>query len=301
MNESPQIRPFPPSFFIITALWLHFFWCLSPVWWNSEYYTYGFFVAPLAAMLAWRRNSSPVVSTPWQPGRGFTKLLIGLAAIALLSLIPIRVIETGDPGWRPPFVIHGFLITVFSHLLLATERGWRGSAWYFPITLLAWSAVPYIGRIEQGLVRELTGIVIGLTREIFILAGHPVEQLGERLSLGGNVVEVTEGCSGIRSVQSLVMTALFFGELLWLRWPGRFLLVLGALAAAIPCNTGRAFYLANVAFFKNADAAASVHDSAGHIAFAAAAAMLYFFAQALSFRPTRRKLVRVDTSKAQNS
>ncbi len=232
-----------PLFLAITALWLHFFWCLVPAWNSSEYYSYGFFVPPLFFMLAWRRNSQPVNSPPWQPRRATVVLLGLLALVLLLGLIPLRVIQTGDPGWRPTFVLHGLIVTAASHLLLARDRGWRGSAWFLPVTILAWSAVPYIGRIEQGLIRNLTGMVIGLTREIFILGGYPVEQVGERLALGDRVVEVTGGCSGIRSIQSLVMTALFFGELLWLRAPQRLLLVGGALAAAILCNTARAFYL----------------------------------------------------------
>jgi exosortase len=285
-------KPFSPALLAIIALWLHFFWCLVPAWSNGEYYSYGFFVPPLFFMLGWRRNASPVSSDPWQPGRGVGGLLVAVGVISLLALIPLRVIQTGDPGWRPPFVLHGVLVTVASHLLLATERGWKGSAWFLPITLLAWSAVPYIGRIEQGLVRSLTGMVIGLTREIFILGGYPVEQLGERLALGDQVVEVTGGCSGIRSVQSLVMTALFFGELLWLRWPQRFLLLAGALASALICNTARAFYLSWVQFFQGGDAAAAAHDPAGHLAFAAAALLLYLFAFLLAPGSSRRPKVR---------
>ena len=283
---SAQTKSSAPTLLLVAALWLHFFWCLVPAWISSEYYSYGFFVPPLVFALAWRRNASPVVSAPWQPGRATVVVL------ALLALIPMRVVQTGDPGWRPTFVLHGLVVTVASHLLLARERGWKGSAWFLPITVLAWSAVPYIGRIEQELIRSLTGIVIGITREIFIIGGHPVEQVGERLSLGGQVVEVTEGCSGIRSIQSLVMTALFFGELLWLRWPQRLLLLGGAMAAAVICNTARAFYLSWISFFESTAAADAAHDPAGHLAFAAAALMLYLFAYLLAPGRSRRAQVR---------
>jgi exosortase/archaeosortase family protein len=93
--------------------------------------------------------------------------------------------------------------------------------------------------------------------------------------LGGQVAEVTDGCSGIRSAQSLLMTALFFGELLWLTWPRRLLLVGAGFLTALVCNTARAYYLASLQFTLGAEAAHAAHDPAGHIAFAAAAAMLF--------------------------
>jgi len=206
------------------------------------------------------------------------RLLLVLAGVGLLALIPLRVIETGDPGWRPPIVLHGLLITVGVHLALARWRGWKVSAFFLPVSLFAWSAVPYLWQFEQALVRHLTDMVVGFTQEVFLLSGQPVERIGERLALGSRAVDVTDGCSGIRSVQSLVMAALFFGELLWLRWPARCALVGTGLLAAVACNTGRAWYLASVQFSRGEQAAHAAHDPAGHLAFAAAALVLYLAA-----------------------
>jgi exosortase len=273
--------------FTLAALWLHFFWCLVPSWRFGEYYNYGFLVPVLAAGLAWRRAGvlAAAAGAPplpgWRPGRLADAVMLGLAAAGLLALIPLRVIETGDPGWRPPLVLHGLLVTAAVHLVLARWRGWRASAFFLPVTVFAWSAVPYLYQFEQALVRHLTGMVVGLTREVFLLAGQPVEQIGERLVLGTRAVDVTDGCSGIRSIQSLVMAALFFGELLWLRWPARLALVATALAAAVTCNTGRAWYLASVQFSRGEAAAHAAHDPAGHLAFTIAALALYLAARLL--------------------
>lgn len=278
----------------LSVLWLHFFWCLVPSWRFGLYYDYGFLVPLLAVGLAWRRAGllGGVASAPWSPGKAVDGLMVALAALALLALIPLRVIETGDPGWRPPIVLHGLLVTAGTHLTLARWRGWKVSAFFLPVTIFAWSAVPYLWQIEQALVRQLTGMVIGLTHEVFLLVGHPVERMGERLTLGAQVVEVSDGCSGIRSIQSLVMAALFFGELLWLHWYGRLALVGAALAAAVLCNTGRAWYLATVQFSKGVDAAHAAHDPAGHLAFAASALALYLTARLLMPRARGRVVVR---------
>ena len=279
----------------IIVLWLHYCWCLVPSWRFGEYYNSGFLVPFLAAGFAWRRAClirDDDEAQPWQPGKAANRVLLALALLGLLGLIPLRVIETGDPGWRPPIVLHGLLVTVAVHLALARWRGWKVSAFFLPVTLFCWSAVPYPGHIEKTLVNDLTKMVVGLTREVFLLAGQPVEQIGEQLYQGSRAVDVTDGCSGIRSIQSLLMAALFFGELLWLRWTGRLALVVVALAAAILSNTGRAWYLASVQFSRGEDAAHAAHDPAGHLAFAIAALALYLSARLLMPRAANKVVIR---------
>jgi exosortase len=242
--------------------------------------------------LAWRRISH--FTAPVAGRQGFGLGLIAVMVLLLIVLVPLRVIETGDPGWRPPVVLHGLLVTLASHFLLARDYGWKSSASLLPVTILAWSAVPYLWQVEQVLIRQLTGAVIGLTRECFILNGQPVELRGEGLVLGDRVAEVTDGCSGIRSAQSLLMTALFFGELMWLTWPRRLLLLGAALLTALVTNTVRAYYLASLQFSAGPDAVHQAHDPAGHIAFVAAAAILYGIAWFLTnIRHDRAKVRRV--------
>jgi hypothetical protein len=165
-----------------------------------EYYEYGFMVPPLAFAFAWQRIGlmAGVEARPWLPGKRWDLLMTAGWLLLALTMIPLRVIETGDPLWRPPLHLHGIAVTAVTHLLLARVKGWRFSVFLMPVTLFAWSAVPYLGQIEAALVRNLTGIVISLSREGFLLFGQPVEQIGERLVLGGEVVDVTDGCSGIR-------------------------------------------------------------------------------------------------------
>lgn len=276
------------------ALWLHFFWCLVPSWRFGEYYQYGFLVPLLALGFTWRRVG--VVGTPqtveWPAGRVARSFLILMLVTLSVVMLFLRIIETGDPRWRPPLILHGLIVTVVTHLVLARLRGWRVSMFFFPVTVFAWSSVPYFWQLEQALVRCLTGWVIGFTQEIFLLCGSPVERAGESLVMGDQIVDVTDGCSGIRSIQSLVMAALFFGELLWLRWTGRVALVGAGLLAAVSCNTGRAWYLANIQFSRGESAAHAAHDPAGHLAFAAAAIGLYLAALLLVPRANGRLVVR---------
>lgn len=278
----------------VSLLWLQLFVALIPTWRDAEYYSYGWFVPFLFAGLAWRR---------WQllePGPPTTArpswLTIALLTAAVVLLAPLRLIGSSDPGWRPPLLLHATLVVALTHTLLWRGWGKRISLGFAPVTLIALAAVPYPWQLEQSLIRSLTGLVIGITREAFLLTGHPVEILGERLAMGTEVVEVTNGCSGIRSLQSLVMVALFFGELFLLPTSRRLLLIFLAGLAALIFNTLRAFWLASVHFNEGIQAADAAHDRIGHTTFLLSAATLWLAAYSLLHSQPRRLLQRTISS-----
>ncbi len=273
--------PSPSVLFPLAAalLWLQLWLALIPTWRDGDYYAYGWFVPPLALAFAWRRWQ--MVSRPVEPGAGQRswdwRWSIGLGA-CVLAIMPLRLIGVSDPGWRPPILLQAGIVVLFTHLLLGKMRGAGFSRHFLPVTLFALVAVPLPWQLEQELVRRLTGVVVDLTREAFLLAGRPVEVLGERLTLDGEVVEVTDGCSGIRSLQSLGMAALFFGELLMLRIGGRLGLLAVAAFCAVAVNTARAFLLAEIHFSRGQAAADAAHDAVGHGAFALSALLLFLSA-----------------------
>jgi exosortase len=278
----------------IFLLWLQLFWVLVPTWRNGEYYSYGWFVPVLAVGLAWRRWQLLVPSASQgaaleqqdlavvgMPGNE-TRLAGWVAAfgvIAVVCMIPLQLIAVGDPGWRPPILLQAFLTVVLTHLLIWQGVSGRVSLGLLPVTIFALSAVPYPWQIEQQIIRSLTGAVVHLSREVFLLTGQPVELLGERLSIGSDAVDVTDGCSGIRSFQSLVMGALFFGELLLLSLPKRLALLAVAGVCALCVNSGRAYTLAVIHFDHGKEAAAAAHDLVGHVAYWLSIAIVFLAAR----------------------
>jgi exosortase len=265
---------------ILSLLWLQLFWALVPTWRDGEYYGYGWFVPVLAAGLAWRRwqllvdSGSLAVAGP----RGLSTGLLAFACGCLVVMIPLRIIAVADPTWRPPLLLHVGIVVLLTHLLLAKSFGRRIALGMVPVTVFALSAVPYPWQIEYELINRLTAMVIFATHEVFLLAGYPVEQSGTRLILGAEAAEVSEGCSGIRSLQSLVMVALFFGELLDLTVLRRVVLLFVAGACAVVFNTLRAYRLADIQFASGQEAAAAAHDMVGHAAYGASALVLFLSA-----------------------
>lgn len=284
---------------LIALLWIQLFLALVPTWRHAEYYGYGWFVPFLAAGLAWRRWRS--AGPPTAPSSSTTRRL-PLVSVLLLAaavlIVPLRAIGIADPGWRPPLLLHAAFVCVVTHGLLWHTHGTRRSLAMLPVTVFALSAVPYPWRVEQDLIRSLTGKVIAVTRECFLLTGVPVETQGERLVLGGEMVEVTDGCSGIRSLQSLVMVALFFGELFLLSaWRRMGLVILAGLGAVLT-NTLRAWWLARTHFQQGPEAAAAAHDGVGHVAFALGAALLWLSAWVLIHRGVGKRRLVVRKSEA---
>lgn len=264
----------------LVLLWLQLFWTLVNTWRFGEYYAYGWFVPVLAVGLGWRRWQMLGAERAATPPR-VSGWVVAAGLLGVLAIAPLRVISLADPGWRPPLLLQAMLTFGLTHLLVWQAFGRRISLGLLPVTVFALSAVPYPWQFEQGLIRSLTHAVVNLTREVFLLTGQPVELLGERLVMGSEAVDVTDGCSGIRSLQSLIMVALFFGELLLLSLPKRLVLIGVAGVCTIAVNTARAYGLAVIHFNQGRDAAASAHDPLGHAAFGISSLVLFLAALGL--------------------
>jgi exosortase/archaeosortase family protein len=199
--------------------------------------------------------------------------LIGLGG----SLFCLRVVERVDPRWTLPIWIHALLvisITLFAAYHLGGGRALRRT---IPVIAFACSAIPLPTVIENFLVSTLTDGVVSSSAALLQLLGMEVQTVGDRLAYMNEVVEVTEGCSGIQSAQSFLMSSLFFGELMKLRISQRFMLVGVGIAVAWVLNVIRASSLAAIRFQKGQEAFDQAHDHAGLLAFIVGSILLLAF------------------------
>ena len=259
---------------VVTLLALWFVLCrqLSGEWTVNEQYSYGWFVPFFALFLFWLRwEDRPAAG--WNPaerptakGRRFT---IGIAILALLTLLPIRLFEVANPDWRPISWLHaGAVITItFTVLYLAGGRPWL-KHFAFPV-LFFLIAVPWISPIEEPIVQGLMRTVAAVATETITLFGIPAQLEGNLIRIDTGLVGVNEACSGVRSLQTSLMIGLLFGELKRLSTSKRLLLLLGALGIAVVANFGRAFFLVWVAATQNVAAVEQWHDAAGYTIVAA--------------------------------
>jgi exosortase/archaeosortase family protein len=107
------------------------------------------------------------------------------------------------------------------------------------------------------------------------------------LFLHGTTVEVTDGCSGVRSFQSFIMASWFFVELQRLRLAQAFTLLACACGVAFVVNMARTYALARIRFDFGEQAFARAHDWLGLLAFLASAVFFYVLSGWLGSAPRR--------------
>jgi len=247
----------------MAALWVPAMIAASHEWSYGQYYDYGWFVPPAALWLIvrrWRDLTGPV-SLP-RP-----QVLLAWAGVLLPWILVLRVLGYADPSWRLPMGLLGLTAALGSHALIAATRDRHASVQFTWITLLWLSAIPWPTVVESSIVHHLTQGVVMAVAEVFRILGKPVEVLGDRLRLHDLTVEVTDGCSGIRSFQSFVMATWFFAELQRLRVNRTFTLLGCACGMAFLVNMVRTYALARIRFDFGESAFARAHDSLGLLAF----------------------------------
>ena len=269
----------------VIALWVPAMIAASYVWGHGEYYDYGWFVPPAALWLAirrWNDLDGPVLLLR-------RRVVLAAAAVLVPWILVLRILGHTDLFWRLPIGLLGMTAVVASHGLIAATRGGRAAAGFAWISLLWLSALPWPSVVEVGIVHHLTRWVVAAAAETFQLFGKPVEVVGDRLRLHGLTVEVTDGCSGVRSLQGFVMATWFFAELQRLSVTRTGILLTCACGAAFVVNVARSFALAQIRFERGPAAFERAHDSLGLLAFLVSAAVFYLVSGRLAV--TRRRTV----------
>ncbi|MFC7338129.1 exosortase/archaeosortase family protein [Haloferula chungangensis] len=293
-QSSAPVRPNPPGWVILLVLlWAQLFGACIYAWKFGEYYDYGWFIPPLFAWFLWRLRKQWMAISP--PPLSQTLVLVGMLGLAAL-LFCLRVVEKVDPRWTLPIWIHALGVIAITLFITVRTGGSKAAVRIIPILLFACTAIPLPTLIENFLVSSLTDGVVGSSAALLQFLGMQVQTMGDRLAFMNEVVEVTDGCSGIRSAQSFLMSSLFFGELMRLQAVQRLILVGIGVAVAWVLNVIRASALAAIQFKSGQEAFDQAHDQAGLIAFAVGSVVLLAVSSWIS-RPSRRTVMRKQVGK----
>jgi exosortase len=232
---------------------LHFHWNSLPE------YQFGWIVLMLVGYLAWDRwDQRPKLDSPQTLWIGVPMVAVGTAFVLLAELYKHGIARTPAAS---------FALSIGCVLFIAAVIGsGRGSAVLrhvsFPL-LFMFVAVPLPKVIWNPLVLNLQGLVSALDVELLNLIGIPAQQHGNVIQLPSCVVGVDEACSGVRSLQSSIMAALFIGYLSLRRNSFRTALLFAGIGLALVGNVLRSLYLSLVAHRSGAEALEKIHDTAG--------------------------------------
>jgi exosortase len=203
-------------------------------WWNDPDAGHGLLLAPVAVYLAWKRS---LVTEP----KGQRALGLALIAAAVL-LRYLSGLAAELFTMRLSVVGALFGIIVF----------WLGVRqlvhWWLPVCLLCLS-IPLPAVVLGSLAMPLQFKASQMGAALLEWRHVPVLLSGNVIQLPGRSLFVTEACSGLRSLASLLSLGVLIGGL-WLRTPlGRLMLVLAALPVAMMLNGVRVFLTGFLVYF----------------------------------------------------
>ena len=251
------------GFLVAGLAWFSVLRILSTDWRIDPQYGYGVLVPFLViGLLLKRRDDCPPPGDPSRYARALGSSLLITSSLFLALLIPMC---GANPDWRPLGWLAS-LAAIGLTLSLFQLRG--GLPWVlhfgFPI-LFFLIAVPWPRNLEQAVMTRLMLGNTSVTLEILHWLGCEATGRGNLILLPCGVLGIEEACSGIRSLQSGLMVALFAGEVFRLSWPRRLALLVLALLAALLGNILRNTLLAVVASTQGLAAVSSWHDPAGYL------------------------------------
>ena len=233
------------------------FWHLHGSWNSDGAYAHGWAVPILATcLLRFRWADRPERSPTWPTARF---VAAGLAAMALPALwLQEAAPERGVAQWSYAVATVGTSLALIALVGGASWLRWFG----FPVAF-ALSSVPWPHLLEMGSTHLLMWRTAGITTEVLCCFGIPAVRTGNLVQIEPGVIDIDEGCGGIRSFQAMVMLSLFLGELFRLRPAARVILLLLGLGGTLLANVLRTSALASVAIHSGMGAVDGYHDFAG--------------------------------------
>jgi exosortase len=222
-------------------------------------YQYGWLVAIMAAYLVWERwPTRPREDQPVKGWIGLALALVGVPFVLVAELYKQAIAHTpaasfslsiGCTCFVCAVVLVGYGPRVLRHFL-------------FPLLFL-FVAVPLPSILWNPIVMSLQEMITAMNVTTLKLLGIPAVQQVNVIQLPNCLVGVDEACSGVRSLQSSIMAALFIGDIILKRTGLKALLLLAGIALAVIGNYIRSLYLTWTAYHHGIDAIKEAHDLAG--------------------------------------
>lgn len=252
----------PWKFFALLALpWLVWAERARERWGSDVEFYYGWAVLPMAGYLFWLRWSErPAPEIVSGAGRAWAGAVAVAGAVVLGAAGWILV---PNPVWTALLWAGGLGALATTLAVLWRAGGTRWLQWFWCPLAFALSALPWPAFIQVPLLTALKAANATVTAEIVSLLGHPAVAMGSVIEVGRGVVGVEDACSGLRALQAVAMTGLFFGEIARFSIARRLALLLGGLALALVANGARTIFLTWQMARSGASSVDAWHDRAG--------------------------------------
>lgn len=281
-------------------VWLGKSWAIDP------YYTHGFLIPPVAALLAWRqwryvRIEPPVsglsVDPPsesslsrkgapaWRP---FLSRLSGLAWSGLLLIVASLGVAVWAMRWQNHVVVSFTLVSMLGGILLFLEGWLRVKRWLFPLLFLCFMIpLPFIDLASPWLEAFAAKSATTLARAVGIAAAHQ----GGEITLPSLTLVVGAPCSGLRSLVAMVTLSVGWVYIIEGRLVPKAVMLIAIVPLVLLSNVLRIFALLVVAVTLGEKAALTYyHDWSSPILFLVSLALLLVLGKVLGCSKVREDI-----------
>lgn len=237
-------------------------------WLSNPYYSHGFLIPPIAALLAWRQwrqvTAEKRLGTTW-PG-----ILVTLASVALV-IWAMR--------WQNYFVAILGLVALLIGILLYLEGWSRVRHWVFPVLFLALMVpLPFVDLASPW----LEAFTARSATQLAQLVGISAVQQGGEITLPSTSIVVGAPCSGLRSLVTMVTVGVAWVYLVEGKLVAKAVLLLAIVPLVALSNVLRIAILLVVAVVFGQDVALSYyHDWSSPILFLLALGLLLILGKVL--------------------
>jgi exosortase len=246
-------------------------------WWDDPNYSHGFLVPIFSGYLIWQRRGQLAALAPrgsWT--MGVPVLLLGLGLLVL-----------GEVG-AERFLAASSLVVVGAGLILLHLGPAIGRRLAFPLAYLLF-AIPIPSIVFYAIAFPLQQLAAANAAWTLDLLGVPVLLDGNVIHLSQITLGVTEACSGIRSLVSMLALAVAWGALTFGSPWATALLVASAVPITVVANAGRVVATGLVGQYAGVEYATGVfHTLSGWVIFLIAFAGLLGVHTLLRWLPALR-------------
>jgi len=274
------IRPRSLSLLVVIALAAAYWFVLAALvvqWSDDPNYAHGFFVVPMALVLAWRRRAA------WQQAPSYADAG-GLAVLVLAGVVYLAGILAAEL-----FTTRVSLIIALLGVIWVTEGRTRARTVRFPLVfLLTMIPIPYV--LYYRLTFPLQLESSRFASDVLTMLGMPLVRAGNVIHLEGYSLEVVSACSGLRSIMTLGTLAFFVLDFVRMTPPWRWLYMLLVIPIAVAANVARLVLTAGIAALEGPEAAESfLHEMSGVVVFVVGLGAIVLCAKGLEWIARVRK------------
>src|SRR5262245_46397501 len=214
---------------------------IAAIWASSQTFTHGYFIVPIALVLAWTKRREAAALAPRPDLLGFA--LLGAAGFAWLAAEAAQV----------QVVMQYALVAMVPAAVLALAG--RRVAWTlaFPLAFLL-LAVPFGEAFLPRLMEWTADFTVAALR----MSGIPVYREGTLFAIPSGHWSVAEACSGLRYLVASVTVGAVYAYLTYRRWWKRALFLALSIVVPVLANFLRAYMIVMIGHLSSMKLAAGV-------------------------------------------